>query len=174
MIRTTVPPQSLVAGVREAIKSASPALEPTGFLPMEQLVSNSVAQPRFYTFLLCAFAALALLLAAIGIYGVLAYSVTQRTREIGVRLALGAGQGSVLRLVLKQGLALALIGSVIGLIGALAMTRLMSAMLFEVRVTDPLTYGTVSVLLILVVLMACWIPARRATKVDPIIALRCE
>ncbi|MBS1791400.1 MAG: ABC transporter permease [Acidobacteria bacterium] len=174
MIRTTVPPQSLVAGVRDAIKSANSALEPTGFMPMKQLVSSSVAQPRFYTFLLGAFAALALALAAVGIYGVLAYSVTQRTREIGVRLALGAGQRSVLRLVLKQGLALALIGSVIGLIGALALTRLMSALLFEVSVTDPLTYGSVSALLILVVLMACWIPARRAAKVDPIIALRYE
>lgn len=174
MIRTAVAPESLTQGVREAIKSAYPALEPTGFLTMEQLVSNSVAQPRFYTFLLGAFAALAMALAAIGIYGVLAYSVTQRTREIGVRLALGAGQGTVLRLVLKQGMILALVGTVLGLAGAWGLTRLMTTLLFEVSVTDPVTYASVAALLVLVALLACWIPARRATKVDPMVALRCE
>jgi putative ABC transport system permease protein len=174
MIRTAVPPATMIPSVRQAIKAADPTLEPASFRPLAELVSESVAQPRFYTFLLGAFAVLALALAAVGIYGVLAYAVTQRTREIGLRLALGAGRGAALRMVLRQGMSLTLTGVALGLIGAWAMTRLLETMLFEVSATDPVTFTGVALLLALVALLACWIPARRATKVDPLIALRSE
>jgi putative ABC transport system permease protein len=174
MIRTTVPPQSLIPGVRNAINSADAALQPVGFRTMEELVSESVAQPRFYTVLLGAFALLALLLSAVGIYGVIAYSVAQRTHEIGVRMALGAKGFDVLRLILRQGMTLALTGAGIGLLGAWAVTRLMAGLLFEISATDPMTFAGVASLLIAVALLACYIPARRAMKVDPMVALRYE
>lgn len=174
MIRTSVPPQTLVHSVRNAIVSANSTLLPANFVTMDQLVSESVAQPRFNTVLLAAFAALALALAAVGIYGVIAYSVNQRTHEIGVRMALGARNGDVLRLVLRQGMKPALVGALIGLAGAWAATRLISGLLFEVNATDPATFAAVTLSLLAIALLACWIPARRATKVDPMVALRCE
>jgi putative ABC transport system permease protein len=141
---------------------------------MTQLLSESVAQPRFNTFLIGLFATLAFVLSAIGIYGVISYDVTQRTGEIGVRMALGAQSRDVLRLILKQGLILTLGGLVVGLGGAILLTRFLTGLLFEVKPTDPLTYGAVASLLAFVAAVACLIPARRATKVDPLVALRYE
>jgi putative ABC transport system permease protein len=174
MIRTSVPPQTLIQSVRGAVASVNSSLPPANFRTMEQLVSDSVARPRFNTVLLAAFAALALALAAVGIYGVIAYSVSRRAQEIGVRMALGARKSDVIRLVLKQGMKPAVAGAALGLIGAWAATRLMSGMLFEVSATDPSTFTVITLTLMTVALLACYIPARRATKVDPMVALREE
>jgi putative ABC transport system permease protein len=141
---------------------------------MDQLISESIAQPRFRSLLLGIFAALALLLASIGTYGVISYSVTQRRHEIGIRMALGAKSRDVTALVIRRGMAIALTGVAIGLIGSFALTRLLEALLFEVSTTDQTTFVEVSALLIVVAFLACWIPARRASRVDPMSALRCE
>jgi putative ABC transport system permease protein len=174
VIRTTADPLSLASAVRREIKALDPELSLANVKPLEQLVYESVAEPRYRTTLLGLFAAVALLLAAIGLYGVLAYAVTNRTHEIGIRMALGAQARDVLRLVIGHGIKLALIGVVLGLGAALALTQLMKTLLFDVSPNDPLTFVVIALLLILVALVACWIPARRATKVDPMIALRCE
>jgi putative ABC transport system permease protein len=141
---------------------------------MSDIVSASVTRPRFYTVLFGTFAAIAIALAAIGIYGVMAHSVAQRTREIGIRLALGARRGQVLALVLKQGLLLTLAGVTIGLGGAAAATRYLEGMLFGLTPLDPPTFALVSLLLTLVATLATYVPARRATRVDPVQALRTE
>src|SRR5205085_1455601 len=141
---------------------------------MQNVVDESLAQSRFATVMLGTFSGLALLLAAVGIYGVISYSVTQRTHEIGVRMALGAGRGAVLREVVGGGFKLAAIGVGIGLVGAFVATRAMTALLFEVRAGDPLVYAAIAALLGGVALLACYIPARRAAAVDPMIALRYE
>jgi ABC-type antimicrobial peptide transport system permease subunit len=141
---------------------------------MDQLLGNSLAARRLTLVLMGSFAALALLLAAIGVYGVVSYSVRQRTHEIGVRMALGAQRSDVLKLILAQGARLGLLGVAIGLGSALALTRLMEALLFETRPTDPFTFTVTSAVLALVALFACYLPARRATKVDPMVALRRE
>ena len=134
----------------------------------------AIAQPKFNALLLALFAGLALLLTAIGLYGVMAYSVIQRTQEIGIRIALGAQTGDVLKMVLRQGLKLTALGLALGLAAAYALTRYMQSMLFGVKATDPLTFAAIALLLIVVAIVACWIPARRATKVDPMVALRSE
>jgi putative ABC transport system permease protein len=141
---------------------------------LEERMSASIAQQRFSMSLLALFAMLALTLTAVGLYGVMAYAVTQRAHEIGIRMALGAQNSDVLKLVVRQGMMLALTGVVIGLIASLALTRLMKGLLYDVSATDPLTFALVALLLVGVALLACWLPARRAMKVDPMIALRCE
>ncbi len=141
---------------------------------MEQLLDEFVAQPRLNMVLLGIFAGLALALAAVGIYGVISYSVTQRTHEIGVRMALGAQRGDVVRLILSHGLRLALVGLAIGIAGALASTRALSRMLFGVSTTDPMIFAGLSLLLIAVAAVASYVPARRAMRVDPMVALRYE
>jgi ABC-type antimicrobial peptide transport system permease subunit len=141
---------------------------------MESLIGTSLARARFNTLLLTIFAVIALLLASVGIYGVMAYSVSQRTREIGVRMALGARASDVLRMVVRRGMMLSLAGVAIGVAASFALTRLMETMLFNMSVTDPLTFAGAPLLLALVALLACLIPARRAAKVDPMVALRCD
>jgi putative ABC transport system permease protein len=174
VIRAKGDPKALISLARAKVRELDSELPLSNVNTMEQLVSQSIAQRRFGMFLLASFAALALLLAAIGIYGVISYSVAQRTREIGVRMALGARTVDVLKLVLENGLRLATVGLIIGIVGALFLTRLMTRVLFETRPTDFLTFVIVSAGLLLVAFFACYIPARRATKVDPLVALRYE
>jgi putative ABC transport system permease protein len=174
VVRTAGEPLALANALRSQVQSLDRNLPIARLQTMESLVSGSVSQPRFRTLLLSLFAALALILAMIGIYGVIAYSVTQRTHEIGIRLALGAQRRDVLQLVLRQGMRLTGIGVLAGLAGALAMTRLMQGLLFGISPTDLLTFAAIPLLLTGVALLACWLPARKATKVDPLIALRHE
>jgi putative ABC transport system permease protein len=170
----TADPSSLVASVRKEISSLDSELPVAKISTLDERLAAAVTQPRFRTTLIAIFAAIALILASVGIYGVISYSVTQRTHEIGIRMALGAGARDVLRLVIGQGMTLALIGIGIGLAAALALTRVLASLLYGVSATDPLTFVGVSLLLVMVALLACFIPARRATKVDPMIALRNE
>jgi len=174
VVRTAAEPLALAGAVRREAQALDNAAPVFGVSTAEQTLGRTVAQPRFNLILLGLFAMAALLLAAVGIYGVLANAVRQRTHEMGVRLALGARPGAVFRLVIGQGMGLAGVGVVIGLGGAFALTRYLESLLFEVKPTDPLTFGVVALLLLGVALLACWIPARRATKVDPMVALRCE
>ncbi len=174
VVRGAGDPASLIAGVRSAVAELDRDLPLYNLRTLTQMLSESLARERFSLLLIVIFAGLALLLAGVGVYGVLAYSVTQRTHEIGVRLALGGSRRDVLRLVVGQGMKLVLVGIGAGLLAAFALTRLMAGLLYGVTATDPLTFAGVSVLLAGVALLACWIPARRATKVDPMIALRCD
>jgi putative ABC transport system permease protein len=173
-VRTAADPLPAIAALRRALQAIEPDQAIADLKPLEQVLADSIAPQRFRSVLLSLFALVAALLAAAGIYGVMSYSVAQRTREIGIRVALGAEARDVLRLVLRQGLALALVGVGLGVVAALGLTRLMKTLLFGVSATDPLTFIGVAALLTLVALLACWIPARRATKVDPMIALRCD
>jgi putative ABC transport system permease protein len=173
MVRTNNDPLQLAAAAREQVKAIDRDL-PLTITTMERIVSNSVGGQRFNTLLLGIFAALALVLAMIGVFGVINYSVAQRTHEIGIRIALGAQRGSIFRLVVGQGLILAVIGIGLGSIAAFSLTRLIEGLLFGVSPTDATTFAIVGILMALVAMLACYIPARRATKVDPLVALRYE
>lgn len=172
--RTQGDPLLLAKEIQQAIWRVAPDTGVFNVMPMTRLSVNTIWQSRVWGLLLSIFSTIALVLASAGIYGVVAYFVTQRTREIGIRMALGAQRTDVLRSILKNGMSLVAIGLTLGLVGALALTRLMSALLFEVSPTDPIAFGGVTILVILVTLLACYIPARRATKVDPLLALRYE
>jgi putative ABC transport system permease protein len=174
VIRTSADPLNTVAAARNEIRSLDKGIPVFNLKTMNDVLATSVAPQRMSMLLLTAFAAVALLLAMIGIYGVTAYYVTQRTQEIGIRIALGAQVGDVMKLVLKNGMALAAIGVALGLAGAFALTRLMSSLLFAVKPTDTATFVIVSVCLLVTALLASYLPARRATKVDPLVALRYE
>jgi putative ABC transport system permease protein len=174
LTRTDVEPTSLTSAVRGQIAALNKDQAIFNVRTMEQIVSQNVAPRRFSMLLLTIFAVVALLLASIGIYGIMSYSVAQRTREIGLRMTLGAQRGNVLRLVIGQGMKLALVGVALGLIASFGLTRTMKNLLFGVSATDPVTFIFIAVILGLVALLACWVPARRATKVDPMVALRYE
>jgi putative ABC transport system permease protein len=173
-VRTTADPNRVVTSIASLVRQLDPELVVANVKTMDEVVADSVAQRRLTMLLLTVFAGTALLLAAVGIYGVIAYSVTERTQEIGIRMALGAQRGAVLRMVITQALVLAVTGIAVGGGGALLLTRLMEGLLFEVKPADPLTFGVVSGILAAVALLASYIPGRRATLVDPVIALRAE
>jgi len=174
VVSTSVEPEGMTSAVRAAVWAIDRDQPVSDIETMDAVLSDSIARQRFSALLLGVFGLVALLLAAVGIYGVMAYTVTQRTHEIGLRMALGARAGDVLKMVVRQGMALALGGVGLGLIGGLALTRVIASLLFGVSATDPLTFAGVSLLLIFVTLVACFVPARRATKVDPLSALRFE
>ncbi len=174
VVRTAGDPMRLATSVREAVRSIDPNLPVANVRPMTEVVSSSLATPRLTGFLLGTFAAIALILAAVGIYGVLSYLVARRTHEIGIRLAIGAARSQVLQLVLRQGLGLAVAGIVIGVPAAFALTRVMQSVLYQVRPSDPITFVVVPAILVVVALAAAGLPAFRATRVSPLIALRSE
>jgi len=174
VVNTSVEPLGLASAVRKTVWEVDRDQPVSNVSTMEEVLSESIARQRFSTLLLGVFAGVALVLAAVGLYGVMSYTVAQRTREIGLRMALGAQRGDVLRMVVGQGLKLVLVGVAVGLAAAFALTRVMSSLLFGVSATDPATLTAISLLLVAVAALASYIPARRATKVDPLIALRYE
>jgi putative ABC transport system permease protein len=174
LVRTAVPPALLAATVRKEIRSWSKSILISRLAPLEDLLSASVVAPRFYMLLVAAFAAIAVVIAAVGVYATLNYLVTQRTHEIGVRMALGANRGDLLCSIVGRGLAVILTGLIFGLAGAWAFTRILESLLFRVRPNDRATFVAASLLLVAVGLLACYVPARRATKIDPMEALRYE
>jgi predicted permease len=174
VLRTTQPPNALAGTIHQAVAALDPSLPIEKLRSMDDVFGEAIGRPRLLAQLLGIFAGLAILLAAIGSYGVLSYMVTERRREIGIRMALGADRGSVMRMVLSQGLRLTLIGVVAGLAAAFAMNRVLASLLFGVRPSDPATIAAVVTLIGAVALVACYIPARVATRVDPMIVLREE
>ena len=174
VVRTGGDPAALAPLVRDTVHALDKSIVLSEVQTMDQLVAEATAEPRFYVLLLGGFGVIALLLAAVGIYGVMSYSVSRRTRDIGIRIALGARGGDVIRLVVGQGALLALMGVGVGLVAAWAVTRLMAGLLYGVQASDPVTFCAVALVLTVVAVMACYIPARRAARVDPMIALRYE
>jgi ABC-type antimicrobial peptide transport system permease subunit len=174
VVRTQSPEYAGVKAIRRAIEGMNREQVAYGFESMEEIIAGSLTSRRFTMIVLGVFAGLALALASIGIYGVISYGVARRTHEIGIRMALGAQKRDVLALVVGQGMRLALIGFAVGMVGAFGLTRFLSRLLYGVKPTDPLTFIVVSLILTVVALLACYIPARRAMKVDPMVALRYE
>jgi putative ABC transport system permease protein len=172
VVRSSLSASTVAAEIRQAVHSIDKNLPLTGVAPFTDALGKSISQERFRTFLLGSFSAIALLLAAVGIFGVISYSASQRTHEIGIRMALGAERRDVLHLILGQGAKLALLGLGIGVVLALLLTRLIASLLYGVSATDPLTFGAVAIILLGVAVTACYLPARRAMRVDPMVALR--
>lgn len=174
IVRTKQDPASVIPALTGAVRNVDSDVPVLNVRTMDDAVSESLSPQRFSMLLLVAFAGLALLLAVVGIYGVMSYSVSRRTQEIGIRVALGARRQDVLMMVIRQGLLLALTGSAIGIVGALLLSRVIASQLYGVSPTDPVTFVVVSVLLTVVALAACYMPARRAMRVDPMVALKYE
>ncbi len=172
VVRTAGDPMNLVASIRNQLKTMDADVPAFNVLPMEDYVSRALAPTRFNLVLLGVFASVGLVLAMVGIYGVIAYTVGQRTQELGIRRALGAQPGAIVSGVLRQGMTLTLTGIAVGLVGAFAVTRFARSLLYEVTASDPITYAGVGLLLVAVSALACYLPARRAAKVDPMVALR--
>jgi putative ABC transport system permease protein len=170
--RTTGDPGQLTSAARDAVRELDRGLPAYSIVPLDTVVSESVAQQRFSMLLLTLFALVALFLAAVGLYGVVAYTVSQRTQEIGLRMAIGARPGDVLKMIVGGGMKLALAGVVIGLAAALAAANVVASMLFEVTPFDPVSYAATAAVILAVAALACYVPARRAMRVDPIVALR--
>jgi ABC-type antimicrobial peptide transport system permease subunit len=173
VVRTRTAPRALTGPIQEALRQAT-GLPVSEIRSMDEVVSRSTSRERFNMWLMAVFGVCALLLAAIGIYGLMAYSVEQRTQEIGIRLALGASANQVKNMVVAQGFRLAVVGVVIGMASALALTRFIASVLYGVEAKDPIVFSAAPAVLALVALLAAWIPARRASRVDPIVALRYE
>ena len=172
--RTSIPPESLTQEVRAAVASVSPAQPLYNVLTMEQVIDESLASRRLNLWLLVIFAGIALVLSASGLYGVISYLVAQRTREIGMRIALGAQTRDIIGLVMRQGASLTGAGILVGLLGAFAFTRVLQSILYGVSARDPLTYAALAALLAAIALLATWLPAVRAARVDPILSIRSE
>jgi putative ABC transport system permease protein len=172
VVKTAVPPASITDLARREVHAIDRDLPIANVRTLDQIVARSISQPRFYMTMLVLFAAVALLLAAIGIFGVLSYAVAQRTREIGIRMALGARGSTVLAMVMRHAVVLAIAGIAVGVVASYFLSEILSGLLFVVRPTDPLTFSSVAALLFAVALLASYLPARRATRVDPIVALR--
>jgi predicted permease len=172
VVRSTLPMATIAPRIREIVTAADPSLPIVNMRTMEDVFSESVVRPRFLAQLLTIFGGLALVLAAIGTYGVLSYAVTERRQEIGIRMALGADRGTVLGMILGQGMKVTALGIVVGIIGSLLLTKYVETLLYEVKPTDPLTFLVVAVFITAIAALACLIPARRATTVDPMVALR--
>ena len=174
LVRASGEPSAIVPAIARSVQDIDATQPVYQVRSLQDWLDESAAQPRFTTTLSGAFALVALLLAAVGVYGVLSYSVAQRTQEIGVRMAIGAERGQIMRLVLRGGLSWALPGIAVGLLGAFGLSRVLRTLLFEVGARDPITYSTVGLMLALVATVACYIPAARATRIDPMMALRTE
>jgi ABC-type antimicrobial peptide transport system permease subunit len=172
VVRSALPEEALTRDIQQAVRSQDSTLPIVKLRTMDQVFADSAARPRFLAQLLGIFAGLALALAAIGTYGILSYSVSERTKEIGIHMALGATRGSVLGMVLGQGMRLTLLGLFTGLIASFGLTRLLQAQLFNVKPTDPATLTAVAIFIAVIAFVACYVPAQRATRVDPIVTLR--